>query len=268
MKRAHIPAMAAIAAVAVLLALASPARADTKKVTFASQDGLTITADLYMAHKDLSAPFVVLFHQAGWSRGEYREIAPRLNLLGFNCLAIDQRSGGKVNNVVNQTNMAAKKKRKGTTFVDAMQDMLAAVKYARKHYARGKLVVWGSSYSAALALKLAGDNASIIDGALAFAPAEYFTRFGKSASWIRTSAAKISKPVFVTSAKSETGKWTDIFVAIPSKFKIAFVPRSAGNHGSRALWSKFPDSKHYWQAVTSFLNVHFAPTTRFVKTLN
>ena len=34
-------------------------------------------ADLYIAH-DASAPFILLFHQAGWSRGEYLEIAPKL----------------------------------------------------------------------------------------------------------------------------------------------------------------------------------------------
>ncbi len=265
MKPAHI---AAIAVVAVALGLALPAQAQTKKITFNAADGLQVTADLYLAHKDLSAPCVVLFHQAGWSRGEYREIAPRLNLLGFNAIAIDQRSGGTVNGIANLTNHAAKKARKGTSFVDAYKDLVAAVKHARANYAKGKLVIWGSSYSAALVLKLLGDSPELADGAIAFSPGEYFQRFGKSTSWIRNSAVKINKPVFVTSAKAETGNWTDIFVSIPSKFKIAFVPRTKGNHGSRALWSKFRDGKQYWQAVTSFLNVHFAPTTRFVKTLN
>lgn len=260
--------LAAAAVVAVALAISAPANAETKKITFTSKDGLTVTADLYLAHKDMSAPFVVLFHQAGWSRGEYREIAPRLNLLGFNAMAVDQRSGGTVRGVTNETNHRAKKNNRGTSFVDAYQDLLAAVSYARKHYVKGKLVVWGSSYSAALVLKLTGDHPDLVDGVVAFAPGEYFGRFGKPSGWIRSSAAKIKKPVFVTSAKNETGKWTDIFVAIPSKFKIAFVPRSKGNHGSRALWSRFADSKSYWHAVTAFLNTHFAPTTRFVKTLN
>ena len=48
-----------------------------------------------------NAPVLVLFHQAGWSRGEYREIAPKLNELGYICLAIDQRSGKGVNGVAN-----------------------------------------------------------------------------------------------------------------------------------------------------------------------
>jgi len=260
--------LAAAVVLAIALVTSAPAQAQTKKITFTSQDGLPVTADLYLAHKDLRTPFVVLFHQAGWSRGEYREIAPRLNLLGFNALAVDQRSGGSVKGVTNETHYRAKKQNRGTSYVDAYQDMVAAVRYARSHYVKGKLVVWGSSYSAALVIKLAGDHPDLVDGVVSFSPGEYFSRFGKPSTWIRSSAAKIHKPVFVTSGKHETGRWTDIFVAIPSKSKIAFVPSTKGNHGSRALWSKFSDSKAYWQAVTTFLNTHFAPATRLVKTLN
>ena len=71
-------------------------------VTFPAADGLAVTADLYLAH-DKEAPFVILFHQAGYSRGEYGQIAPRLNGLGFNALAVDQRSGGAAKGVMNET---------------------------------------------------------------------------------------------------------------------------------------------------------------------
>ena len=37
--------------------------------------------------------FIVMFHQAGWSRGEYREIAPKLVAKGYRVLAVDQRAG-------------------------------------------------------------------------------------------------------------------------------------------------------------------------------
>ncbi|WP_424352380.1 hypothetical protein, partial [Lutimonas sp.] len=65
-------------------------------INFKASDGVTVTADLYMPHKT-SAPFILLYHQAGYSRGEYLSIAPQLNAMGFNCLAVDQRSGDKVN---------------------------------------------------------------------------------------------------------------------------------------------------------------------------
>jgi hypothetical protein len=63
-----------------------------EKVSFKSSDGLEITADKYFTDSE-SAPLILLFHQAGWSRGEYNESAPKLNKLGFNCIAFAQRSG-------------------------------------------------------------------------------------------------------------------------------------------------------------------------------
>ena len=224
-----------------------------KTISFPSADSLEITADLYMKHDDKSKPFIVLCHQAGWSRGEYREIAPKLNSLGFNCLAIDQRSGKGINDVENETMKRASQAGKGTQFLDAEQDMIAAVKYAKKNYANGKLLIWGSSYSAALTLKIAGEHADMIDGALSFAPGEYFERFGKPADFIQSSAKKIKDPVFVTSAKNEYNKWNAIFDAVDAEGKMKFVPETKGNHGSRALWAKFDDSKDYWKATETFL---------------
>lgn len=71
-------------------------------ISFPSKDGLEITADVYFTG-DKSKPWILLCHQARWSRGEYNEIAPKLNALGFNCLATDQRSGKEVNGVTNET---------------------------------------------------------------------------------------------------------------------------------------------------------------------
>ena len=224
-----------------------------KKISFESQDGLEITADLYMKHADKAKPFIVLCHQAGWSRGEYREIAPKLGEMGFNCMAIDQRSGKGINNVDNETAKRAETAGKGTAFLDAEQDMVAALSHARKNYADGKLILWGSSYSAALTLRIAGEQVDKVDGPLSFAPGEYFKRFGKPADYVQTSAKKIKAPVFVTSAKNEFKSWKPIFDAIEVESKTKFVPETRGNHGSRALWKQFDDSADYWQAVVAFL---------------
>jgi len=221
-------------------------------ITFPSKDSLEITADLYISHPD-SAPFIVLFHQAGFSRGEYREIAPGLNSLGFNCMAIDQRSGDKVNGIINETFRRATAMGNGTTYLDALPDMLAAIEYAKKHYARGKLLLWGSSYSAALVLKIAGDYPRIADGILAFAPGEYFIRLGKPGTFITKSARHITIPVFITSAKKEKERWFSIYQAILSSQKRYFLPEGKGIHGSRALWKSTPESNDYWQAVKEFL---------------
>ena len=200
-----------------------------KTIDFPSKDGLLITADYYEVKG--SETFILLFHQAGWSRGEYKEIAPKLNTLGYNCLAIDQRSGGAVNSVTNQTNQRAVAAGKETTYLDAFQDIEATVAYVKKAYSPKKIIIWGSSYSSSLVLKYAGDHPDQIDAALAFSPGEYF---GKE-DFIKNSAAHIKVPTFITSAQNEQDNWAAINEAIPTTTKVTYVPATAGNHGSRAL---------------------------------
>lgn len=223
-----------------------------ERVTILAEE-LAVTGDLYARIKKQDAPFIILCHQAGWSRGEYREIAPKLNELGFNCLAIDQRSGGEVNDVLNLTNQRAIAENKETNFADAEPDMIEAVKWVRKKRPEAKIILWGSSYSAALALRIAGEHPDLVDGVMAFAPGEYFERFGKPKDWITNSAGKIEVPVFITSAKNEVSKWKGIFDAIPGSTKSSFIPETKGNHGSRALWEKFDDHEAYWKNVEAFL---------------
>ncbi len=222
-------------------------------IKFNSKDGLELTANLYMPNEK-TAPFIILFHQARWSRGEYQEIAPRLTILGFNCLAVDLRSGGEVNGVKNESFISAQKAMKPTKYVDAYPDIEATVNYVAEFYAEGKIILWGSSYSSALVLKFAGDNTDKVDAVLSFSPGEYFSSQGKPKTWITESASKITQPVFITSARGEKPSWSSIFAAIPSEQKVSFLPTTAGNHGSRALWNKFGDSVYYWEAVENFLN--------------
>ena len=226
-------------------------------ITFPSKDGLTITADTYMVNPDKKTPFIILFHQAGWSRGEYGEIAPKLNKLGFNCMAVDLRSGGSVNGVQNETTVQAQKQGKPVNYTDAEQDIISSIEYARKNFAKGKLIAWGSSYSAALVLKITGDNPNLIDGVISFAPGEYFKRLGKSPTWIQDSAKNITVPVFITSGKNEYNNWAPIYGVINTDSKTYYLPDTKGNHGSRALWDKFFDSPGYWKAVNEFLQKNF-----------
>ncbi len=245
-----------------LLTLPSLARAqEPQTVSFSSEDGLPLRADLYVANPSSETPMIVLFHQAGWSRGEYREIAPKLNSMGFNALAVDLRSGGEVNGVDNVSFEAAKLAETGTRYVDARQDMLAALRHARASYAEGVLLAWGSSYSSALALQIAGAEPDIIDGVLAFSPGEYFDKQVDKKNYVTEAAAAIAIPTFITCSKSEVRRTKRIFEAVKAEKKTFFAPPRAGNHGSRALWSKFQDSSDYWEAVTAFLDTHFPRST-------
>jgi dienelactone hydrolase len=228
------------------------AKVRIETIQFPAEDGLLVTADLYQWH-DEDAPFIVLFHQAGWSRGEYKEIAPKLGELGYNCLAVDQRSGKGVNKVDNETFKLAKSKKMPTGFVDALADMRAALRLVESRYPDAKRIAWGSSYSSALVLVLAGEEPELMDAVLSFSPGEYFARFGKSKSYVKEAAAKMKAPVFITSAKDEHKSWKAIFEAIEVEQKTSFLPTTKGNHGSRALWAKHKDAEAYWTAVEQFL---------------
>jgi dienelactone hydrolase len=233
-----------------------PFQYTVETIGFPSKDGIQISADVYAPHSDQTTPFIVLFHQAGWSRGEYMEIAPKLNAMGFNCLAVDLRSGDKINGTENETHKRAKMMDMPTKYVNSYQDIEAAVAYVRNNLAKGKIIIWGSSYSSSLVLKYAGDHQDVA-GVLSFSPGEYFSGQGESSTWITEAAANIEVPVFITSAKNEVKSWKGIFDAIPSAKKEYFTPESSGNHGSRALWSKFDDSDAYWAAVDAFLRKNF-----------
>ena len=239
---------------ALFLLLLLPASAWSKpvQVEFPAPDGVTVTADLYMAHPKESA-FIILFHRAGWSRGEYLSIAPKLLKLGFNCMAVDLRAGGQINGAVNQTRLSAVKAGRATTFLDAEKDMMAAIVFVRKNYAKGSLILWGSSYSASLVIKIAAEHGGICDAALVFSPGEYFQKFGKSSSFIRVRAGKIKVPIFFTSASTEKTRWWSIYSAVPTGFRTYFIPDEDGAHGSEALWESTWSSEEYWDAVEDFL---------------
>ena len=242
--------------VLLLVSLASTA-AGNETVTFASEDGLLVTADVYAPYENGAAPIIVLFHQAGSSRGEYTEIAPWLNSLGYNCMAVDQRSGETARGVDNETARRAAQENRPAGYISALPDIKAALVYARRQYGKDGVIAWGSSYSAALVLTVAGDSPGLVDGVLAFSPGEYFRRAGKSATWVQETARHITVPVFITSSRNEADSWADIFESIEPGQKTSFIPATEGRHGSRALWKEYPDSDAYRSAVQVFLERFF-----------
>ena len=217
------------------------------EISFPSSDrAVTITADWYFIKK--GAPILLLCHQAGWSKGEYLESALTLNKLGFNCLAINQRSGDSVNNVVNATAREAKSKKIAAGYLDAEKDILTAIDYLFKNYAQ-KIILVGSSYSSSLVLKVAKSNANVLAVA-AFSPGEYFSA---DANLITNSVKGLTKPVFITCAKDEIIDTEPIAKAITQKNLVFFKPECTGVHGSRALWNAEPCHDAYWKAFTGFL---------------
>jgi dienelactone hydrolase len=232
-----------------LVTIAAPALAAAKQaVTLTAADQVKVFATYY-GTGDKAKPIVLLFHQAGANGAEYAEIAPKLNALGFNALAVDQRSGGSLFGRANRTVRALGQ---STGYRAALPDLQAALDWARASGA-SKIVVCGSSYSAALVFLLAADNPGKIAGLMAFSPGEYLG----AKHVVRDAAAKLKDvAVFVSSAsnRGEIAAARAIVDAVPGKIKIQLVPKHAP-HGASALRADANPAGYdeEWAAVERFL---------------
>lgn len=207
--------------------------------------GLTVTWDNYQKTDRL--PVIIFCHQAGWSRGEYREIAPKVSAWGFTCMAVDLRSGGEVNGVVNETAARAKKQGLPTSYLDTEPDIIKAIDFFHVNYGR-PVILWGSSYSASMVLKI-GAADERVKAVVAFSPGEYF---GDKLN-LKEAIKGITKPVFVTSSKKESTELAALISDIKGPNTIHFIPSGEGEHGSRALWEEKADHQEYWDAIKRFL---------------
>jgi pimeloyl-ACP methyl ester carboxylesterase len=222
----------------------------TKRVSFVSADGVRPSADLYLSEGDSKTPFLVLFHHGMSGRTEYRDIAPSLRRKGFDSMAVDLRAGSTAKRVGNRT---AKHQTPNKSLADAELDVIAALQYARKSFPKKKIVAVGCSYSASLALRVAGTHPDLVDGVAAFSPGEFFEPVSRSTTWVLEAVGTIACPVFITSARAEESEWTAIFEAIPDARKTAFLAPGRGIHGVEVLAEKGVTSTAVWTAFEEFL---------------
>lgn len=214
-------------------------------VNFFTRDSLMLTADVYTTNRD--NPFILLCHQAGYSRGEYNNTAKELMLMGYNCVALDQRSGDKVNGVINETAKRAKEKGLPHEYLDAKEDILTAIDFTYALNNNQPITIVGSSYSATLVMILSVRNPKIAKVA-AFSPGEYF----KGVS-IMENLAGFDKPIFVTGAKKEIPSIKKMTTLIVPDYLNLYEPSKESIHGSRALWFSTPGYVGTWKAFKAFL---------------
>ena len=247
----------------VVLALACRQSAFAQTaVTFKTVDGVTVYGTYY-GDVSTSLPLILLFHQAGSNSAEYTPIAPRLVKDGFDCLAIDQRAGGSMFDATNRT--ATGITTQPTSFLDALKDLDATLAWAKANHPKSKIVVWGSSYSAALVFLLAAHHPGQISALLSFSPGEYLA----TPSMVGDAAAKVTIPVYITCSmdKTEQRNARHIFTAVASTDKTMFIPTTGGVHGSSTLRTdRDPTgSAENWKAVETFLakvNHEMAPPAK------
>ena len=217
------------------------------EVSFKSSDSLVVVAHLY--EMDSSYPFIILLHQGNYSKGEYKEIAISLLKLKYNCLAVDLRYGGTVNSVPNQTAINAKESRVLRSMYDARLDIEAAINYISS-ISDQKIILFGSSFSATLALKI-GKSDDRVKAIIAYSPGEFF----RNHFLIHDILDGIDKPIYIAGTQMEYPYLQRLTELAPKSKKTIFQPQNdEGKHGAKALWKTQKVSKEYWLSLLMFIN--------------
>lgn len=218
-----------------------------RKITFFASDKLEVTADFYLY--DSAAPYIILFHKENSSRGEYREIAPKLQKMGFNCLAVDLRSGKESNFVPNETAAAAQKKNIPVrNLLDSEKDMLAAMEYIENTATKNRYIILGSSFSASLAMKVANKNKKVT-AVIAYSPGEYFAPLS-----VKDWAKEYDRLVYVSSTKREQPFVNELLEGIPGELLTKYQQSGDGVHGVQALNNDNPNAGECWMSLLLFVN--------------
>ncbi len=217
-----------------------------EKVSFTTDDGIQVTADKYLINEEY--PYILLFHQAGSSRGEYNDIAERFLKLRYNCLAVDLRSGDNANYVRNETAQNAGGQHASIKFLDAVPDIRAAIDYAWGLNPK-EVILLGSSYSASLAMLEGKDNPRV-SAVIAFSPGEYFGDDLRMEEVLDS----FPKPLFIAVTDREETYVRQMMSHIPQEAYTLFRPEKNGVHGARALWEDNPSKDEYWLALLLFIN--------------
>jgi dienelactone hydrolase len=246
----HLMRLLAMILVSGIFFLGSGVSEAQVETDFPASDGLTVHADEYILSDTL--PYIVLFHQTGSSRGEYKEIAPRFVRMGFNCLAVDLRTGGEKNYVRNITAMNARAAGLQPGYYDALYDIRGAVSYAEGK-SKKPIILLGSMFSASLCLVEAVNN-PLVSAVIALSPGEYF---GRRIS-VTDSMQFLDKPVYVYSTQEENPYVARIFEKTRGQAVTMVQPVNVpGHQGSAALLKENPESHELWLALMIFLNKLF-----------
>jgi len=228
---------------------------DYEEISFVTPDSITIFGQLYTTSK--SDDCILLFHQGGSnSRGEYRTIIPKLQELGMNILAIDQRVGGQIYGNYNRTiaNIPSNSFNNNYGYCDAYNNLEGALNYMKQNGFTGKKIAWGSSYSASLSLKLASEYPNDIQGVLAFSPAAGEVMNGcnpeQYLELIKVPTLLLKPPNEMQSERSKAQ------FELAAQYNHQTYAAEYGRHGSSMLVESRVghDVSQNWEVVLNFIN--------------
>lgn len=234
----------------ILLCLPALALAG-EPLTLHTSDGVAVYGTLSQAQPH-GRSIALLFHQAHANRHEYDSVVPALQKLGFDTLAIDQRSGGDLFDGHNET---VAKLGSSADYVAALPDLEAALAWARaQHYAR--IVAVGSSYSSSLVIVLAAKHPQGLSAIASFSPGEYFD----DKNQIKQAAAKVTLPFYITTDPNEASDVAEVLRDAHGANIVHYQPKIGVHGASTLVATRNPNG---WQAnlasFTAFLQGLPAP---------
>ncbi|TDQ32208.1 alpha/beta hydrolase family protein [Zeaxanthinibacter enoshimensis] len=226
-----------------------------EEISFTTPDSIKIFGDLYVSQKEEDV--ILLFHQGGSNaRGEYRTIIPKLLELGLNILAIDQRVGGQIYGNCNRTvaNIPSNSFDNNYGYCDAYNNLEGALDYLIKEGFSGRKIVWGSSYSASLSMKLASERPSEILGVLAFSPASGEVMKGCNPEDFMD---KVKSPLLILKPPNEVeSERSKMQFELADRYGHQTYAAEHGVHGSSMLVESRVghDISKNWDVVLDFIN--------------
>ncbi len=235
---------------AAACALLAAGSIHAQQITFPAADGATVHGTWYRTDQPVRA-VILAFHQGGASaEAEYGPIVGRLTAAGFEVLAVDLRTGGTFFGGVNRT-VEARGGRTG--YCEAAPDVAGALATVRAQHPDRRVILWGSSFSGALVLRLAATNPDGVVGVIAFSPATGEPMVGCVGEEV---SHLIRVPVLALRPRSEveTGISTDQFAVFERQNHGTFVA-DPGEHGSSMLVEERVGApvEDTWRVVLEFL---------------
>lgn len=228
---------------------------NTTEISFHTPDSIQIFGDLYKNDKKENT--IILFHQGGSNaRGEYATIIPRLVEEGFNVLAIDQRVGGQIYGSFNRTlaNIPTNSFNDGYGYCDAYNNLESALNFIIDSGFTGNKIIWGSSYSASLAIQLANRRQDDIAGVLAFSPA---TGGSMKECLPDPYFESLKRPLLLLRPPNEMeNEGPKLQLELAKKYNHQTYVAQYGVHGSSMLVKERVghDVEETWKVVYAFLN--------------
>jgi len=147
--------------------------AAAQTINFDAPDGGRIVGTFYGASAE-NSPAVLMLHQYGGRREDYKDLARQFQASGIAVLAIDGRGFGESTKKADGSRVSASQSNEAVAGMKS--DVAAAVKFLgeQKNIDKKRVGIVGASYGSSLAIIHAGDDASIKAVALLSPGTNYF----------------------------------------------------------------------------------------------